>query len=91
MQDLEFVLYSFDGSEVARLWKLHDPSVKCSSNCGSAWVLGSESFILRVFLWGWVVTMGGGDYRVYSACFFEGVCFRWWCVFGGFIFMGVFR
>jgi len=64
-----FVLCSFSGSEVARLWKLHDPSVKCSSNCGSAWVLGSGGFILRVFLWGWVVTMGSGGYRVYSAFF----------------------
>jgi len=35
--------------------------------------------------------MGGGGYRVYSACFFEGVYFRWWCVLVGLLFKGVFR
>jgi len=47
-----FVLCSFGGSEVARLWKLHDPLVRCSSICASAWVLGYGSFILRVFFGG---------------------------------------
>ena len=33
--------------------------------------------------------MGGGGYRVYNACFFVGVCFRWRSVLVG-LFPGVF-
>ena len=45
--------------------------------------VGVWEFYFEGVLCGWVVTMGDGGYRVYSACCFFGVCFRWWCVLVG--------
>ena len=58
-----FVLCSFGGSEVARLWKLHDPSVRRSSNCGSlgCWSLG-------VLFWGCSLGLSSDDGRWWILC-----------------------
>jgi len=54
-----FVLCSFGGSEVERLWKLHVHSVRSFSNVARLGCWSLRVLFWGVFVWGWVVTMGG--------------------------------